>query len=229
MIITIDGPSASGKTSIARMLAQQLNFYYISSGMLFRGLAYILVHEFRYTPDKLLHTRFEDVQRALDPQRLIYEYDKENAEQLFFDGVNISNQLRDKKITEYASILATQEVVRDALVQLQHRIANQHNIIAEGRDTGSIIFPQAAVKFYLTASLTVRAQRWYSDQKTKGRELSLETAHAEVQKRDERDMNRAIAPLVIPQKAVIVDDSNLSKEQVITLMLEHIKSANQNR
>lgn len=229
MIITIDGPSASGKTSIARMLAQQLNFYYISSGMLFRGLAYILVHEFRYSSESLLHARSEDVKTALHPERLVYHYSKENAEQLFYDGVNISNQLRDKKITEYASQLATQEIVRDALVQLQHRIADHHDIIVEGRDTGSIIFPQAAVKFYLTASLTVRAQRWYSDQKAKGRDLSLETAHAEVQKRDERDMNRAIAPLVIPQKAVIVDDSNLSKEKVITLMLEHIKSAHQNR
>jgi cytidylate kinase len=229
MIITIDGPTASGKTSIARMLAQHLDFYYISSGMLFRGLAYILVHEFRYNAESLMHARQEDVQRAVDPERLIYLYTKPNGEQLFFDGVNISNQLRDKKITEYASLLGAQEIVRDALVHLQHCLATHHNIIAEGRDTGSIIFPQAAVKFYLTASLMVRAQRWYSDQKAKGRELSLETAHAEVQKRDERDMNRAIAPLVIPQKAVIVDDSNLSKEQVITLMLEHIKSANQNR
>ncbi len=229
MIITIDGPTASGKTSIARMLAKHLDFYYISSGMLFRGLAYILVHEFRYNAESLMHARQEDVQRAVDPERLVYLYTKQNGEQLFFDGVNISNQLRDKKITEYASLLGAQEIVRDALVHLQHCLATHHNIIAEGRDTGSIIFPQATVKFYLTASQSIRAGRWYSDQKLKGRELSLEQAQLEVQERDERDMNRVIAPLVIPKNAIIIDDSELLKEQVLALMLAHIKTVNQNR
>lgn len=229
MIITIDGPTASGKTSIARMLAQNLNYYYLSTGMLYRGLAYILVHEFRYQEANIINVRNEDIQNVLDSQRLVYSYSREQGEQLFFDGVNISNQLRDRKITEYASLLATQKIVREALIILQHHIAGQYNVVAEGRDTGSVIFPQAPIKFYLTASLEVRTQRWHHDQKIKGRELSLEQAQQEVEERDLRDMNRALAPLVIPKNAIIIDDSVLSKEQVLTLMVDHIKQFNQAR
>lgn len=228
MIITIDGPTASGKTTVARMLARHLHYYYLSSGMLFRGLAYILVHEFRYDAHAIERVRAENVQRALDSQRLIYSYSQAVGEQLFFDDVNISNQLRDKKITEYASILATQQIVRDALIALQHRIADHHTIVVEGRDTGSVIFPHADVKFFLTASLETRAQRWYHDQKAKSRQISLDQAHAEVQERDERDMNRPLAPLVIPNNALVIDDTHLSKEQVLERILAHI-GASQSR
>lgn len=225
MIITIDGPTASGKTTIARMLAQHLNYYYLSSGMLFRGLAYVLVHKYNYGQKTIAHVQSQDLQDALDPARLVYSYSKEQGEQLFFDGMNIGNHLRDKIITEYASILATQARVRDALTIMQHRIADHHSMVAEGRDTGSVIFPQAQVKFYLTASLDARAKRWYHDQCAKGRTLTLAQAHTEVQKRDERDMNRELAPLVIPEKAMIIDDTDLLKEQVLARMLEHINQS----
>lgn len=229
MIITIDGPSASGKTSIARMIAQHLNFYYLSSGMLFRGLAYILVHEFRYQENNIINVRLEDMQRALDPERFVYRYSNKQGEQLFFDGVDISNKLRNPQITQYSSLLGGQHMVRDALLQLQHTLADHHNLVAEGRDIGSTVFAQADIKFYLTASLQVRAQRWYHDQKAKEVHISREQALKEVQERDERDMNRVVAPLVIPKNAIIIDDSALSKEQVIALMLDHINNANQNR
>lgn len=229
MIITIDGPTASGKSSVARMLAQHLHFYYLSSGVLFRGLAYILIHEFHYQEKNIENVRVEDLRRAIDPQRFIYRYSIDQNEQLFFDGVDISNYLRNPTITQYSSLLGGQPVVRDALLKLQHTIAAQHNVVAEGRDIGSTVFANAEVKFYLTASVSVRVQRWYHDQKAKGVSISPEQALKNVQERDERDMNRATAPLVIPENALIIDSSALSKDQVLSIMLEHIKRVSPDR
>lgn len=223
MIITIDGPTASGKTTVARMLAQQLHFYYLSSGLLFRGLAYILAHEFHYDDAAMRNPRQEDIKHSLDPKRFMYRYDAQSAEQLLFDNKNITGQLRDKKITEYASLLGADLIVRNELALLQRHIADHHDLVAEGRDMGSVIFAQADVKFFLTASLLVRAGRWQHDQHAKGRDISLDEAQKEIEDRDERDTNRAIAPLIIPHNAIIIDDSNLSKEEVITLMMNHIQ------
>jgi CMP/dCMP kinase len=224
MIITIDGPTASGKTTVARMLAGKLHFYYISSGLLFRGLAYVLVHEYKYGRTQLENPQLADIQRALDPQRFVYQYNAATHEQLFFDNNNITSFLRDSAISTYASLLGTQDSVRTALEKLQHRIADHHNVVAEGRDTGSVIFPHAQIKFYLTASLEVRVARWAKDQQAKGRVITLEQAQAEVQERDERDASRALAPLCIPARAIIIDDSALAQQQVMELMeLEIIK------
>ena len=229
MIITIDGPTASGKTTIARMLASKLEFYYLSSGLLFRGLAYALVHEYHYTQERLEKPRKEDIQEIIQQKRLVYQYDKDIKEQLFFDGKNITAFLRDQKISQYSSIIGIDNEVRNALAFLQHQIADNHDLIAEGRDMGSIIFPHALVKFYLTASLAVRAGRWAHDQQIKGHILTRQQAEEEVKIRDERDANRPLAPLCIPSSAIIIDDSALTKEEVLAHMQQSITLAQQNR
>ena len=218
MIITIDGPAASGKTTIARMLAKRLGYYYLSSGLLFRGLAYALVHEYRYNEKQLENPRKEDIERIFQEKRLVYTYASDTNEQLFLDGVNITALLHDKKFSQYSSMIAINIYVRALLAEFQHEIAKSHDLIAEGRDMGSIIFPQATIKFYLTASLAVRAERWRKDQELKGRTISLEQAEEEVKSRDERDANRILAPLSIPEGAIIIDDSNLHKDQVLAVM-----------
>lgn len=222
MIITIDGPTASGKSTIARMLAHQVGYYYLNSGILFRGLAYVLVHYKNYDQDQLLHARLPDIEEIMKHGSFMYAYDTINQEQAYFNRINITAHMRDAHISNYASILAVNLDARSALARMQHAIAQNRNIVAEGRDMGSVIFPNAAVKFFLTASIEVRARRWLHDQREKGRTLSLEQATIEVQTRDERDANRSIAPLVIPQEAKIVDSSNLNKEQVVSVMQQEI-------
>lgn len=217
MIITIDGPSASGKSTIARMLANKLGFYYISSGLLFRGLAYALVHEYRYQEENLINPRPEHIEAILD--RFKYNYDLNTHEQLFFDNKNITSFLKNPKISTYASLIGTNLDVRNALAQLQRIIADNHNIIAEGRDMGSAIFPHADLKLFLTASLDVRAQRYQKDQHAKGRAITLEQAIQEIKDRDERDANRILAPLAIAQGAIIIDDSELSQQEVVDRIL----------
>ena len=220
MIITIDGPTASGKTTIARMLAQKLGYYYLSSGLLFRGLAYALVHDFFYTPEQLQNPREQDIKKAIS--QINYSYDAQNGEQLLINGKNIMQELRSQAISQYSSIIATNAQIRSALAAAQHRIADHHNLVAEGRDMGSIIFPHAKIKFFLTASLDIRAARWQQDQKAKGTEISLDEARTEIKTRDERDANRALAPLCIPEGAIIIDDSDLDKQQVLEEMVAQI-------
>ena len=223
MIITIDGPAASGKTTIARLLAQRLNYFYLSSGLLFRGLAYVLINEYYYNEEQLLQPREKDLHDVLQPNRFMYTYDAQKQEQLFFDGTNITSLLRDKGISKYASMIATNIPVRNALAVIQYNIANNRDLVAEGRDMGSIIFPKAQIKFFLTASLEVRAKRWQSDQEKKGNKLTLDQAQEEIKSRDERDANRRVAPLCVPNDAIIIDDSMLNKEQVIIMMEQRIR------
>lgn len=222
MIITIDGPAASGKTTVARMLAQKLGFYYLSSGLLFRGLAYLLIHEKGYQDQQLIDPRKNDINAVLAPTHFSYHYTPSSGEQLFFNNANITPFLKTENISYYASILALNGLVREALVELQHRLVKEHNVVAEGRDTGSAIFPHADIKFFLTASLTVRAQRYISDQAAKGRIITYEQACHEIEGRDQRDINRALAPLCIPQGALIIDDSVLSKDEVLAMIMAEI-------
>lgn len=222
MIITIDGPTASGKTTIARMLAQKLGYYYLSSGLLFRGLAYVLVQDFLYSPELINNPREHDIAKALDPSTFVYVYNHEQGEQLFVHGKNITHELRGQTLSQYASILGTHVSVRAALAALQHHIANNHDLVAEGRDMGSAIFPHAQVKFFLTASVEVRAARWQKDQNAKGKDLSLDQARIEIQTRDDRDQTRAVAPLCIPKGAIIIDDSHMPQQKVVDEMIQQI-------
>lgn len=223
MIITIDGPSISGKTSIARMLAQYLHFDYLSSGLLFRGFAYILVHQFGYHESQLSHPKINDIEAALMPSNFEYRYTREIGEQFLWQGKDITLLLSDQKIGNYASIVGTNQDVRNALAQLQHKIADDKDIVTDGRDAGSIIFPKANIKFFLTASLEVRAHRWQKNQKEIGRDIFIEQAIQEIVERDERDSNRAIAPLRIPDQAIIIDSSALTKDQVLEKLLHEVQ------
>ena len=223
MITTIDGPTASGKTTIARMLAQKLGYYYLSSGLLFRGLAYVLVHDFLYSPELINNPREHDIVKALDPRTFVYVYNHEQGEQLFVHGKNITHELRGPTLSQYASILGTHVQVRAVLAALQHHIANDHDLVAEGRDMGSAIFPHAHIKFFLTASLEVRAARWQKDQNAKGKDISSEEARQEIQTRDDRDQSRAVAPLCIPEGALIIDDSEMPQQQVVEQMIREIQ------
>lgn len=223
MIITIDGPSISGKTSIARMLARHLKYDYLSSGLLFRGLSYVLVHQFNYHELQLADPKPLDIDAAITPANFEYRYSHELGEQLFWQTKDITSFLTDQKYGKYASIIGTNQYVRNSLAQLQHKIAANKNIVTDGRDAGSVIFAHADIKFFLTASTQARAQRWQTNQKDIGRDISYEYALQEINERDERDTNRIIAPLRVPEYAIVIDSSELSQKDVLQKMLDEIQ------
>lgn len=212
MIITIDGPVASGKSTIARMLAQDLNFYYVASGMWYRALAYLLLHEAGCNLESLYDPDLDKVDHYL--QGIDYTYNDQIKERIWYQQKDITDYLKTKEIDQASSILSLNIHVRESLLKKLRTFAQNHNIVIDGRDCGSVIFPHAEVKIYLTADLHVRAKRWMFDQQNKGIRLNFQDALREVEMRDKRDSERKIAPLCIPPGAHIVDSSRLDNTQV---------------
>jgi len=155
-------------------------------------------------------------------QRLQYSYDQLSQERIFFDQEDITIFLKDKFIDHVTSIVSVNKDVRSAVTTIQRTIANDYDIVIDGRDVGSVVFPNAQVKFFVTASVAVRAERWRKDQERYGNHIVLEEAIKLISDRDERDRTRTIAPLVVPKNAIIIDTSELTIQQTIEKMLEYI-------
>lgn len=225
MIITIDGPAVSGKSTIALALAKELGGYYIYSGLLFRGAAYLLHTHAHYDEDTIQDVSDRDIDLYLDPDRFIYTYCSSRGPRVLFDDVDITQHLYGAKMGQYASLIGTNQVVRDVLKKMQHTIAEGKKlVIVDGRDSGSVVFPDADYMFFMTANLDERAQRMQHAQEKKGISISLDDARQEIQKRDMRDKSRSKAPLKKPEQAIEVDTSNLSRKETVKKILYDIQS-----
>lgn len=222
MIIAIDGPTASGKSTIAHMLAQRLGIYYVATGMLYRALAYVLVQHCRYTVTDLSCVRDEDLERCLGSAGIRYAYENGQA-MLFWGDTPITQYLKTAEMDTYASLVATQKQVRVAMVQFQRILAAQRDVVVEGRDIGSVVLPHADYKFFITASIAVRAKRWQHDQEKQGRIYSLSESEAHIKERDTRDTMREHSPLVVVPGAVVIDTSDLTKEETLERIVLSIK------
>jgi len=218
MIITIDGPSASGKSTIAQSIARELNLYYISSGLLFRALAYFLIKNYQYKPAQVNQAHESEINDFLKADRLKYTYDNAQAH-VFLDGIDITSMLKSSDLDTGASVVATNPMARQILLIFQRTFAQSHPTIIEGRDCGSVVFPHADVKFFLTAKLEVRAQRWQHLQALRSNNVSLQEAIAFVAARDKRDTERTLDPLIIPDDAHIIDNSAMDISQTVEAII----------
>lgn len=223
IIITIDGPAASGKSTIARMLAHYFGYYYVCSGLLYRGVCYILVTQYGYTPTSVNKLCQADLEACCQESLFVYTYNQEHQERVIYDTVDITPYLKDSQIDDIVPIISTHEYVRGFVKKMQHAIARNHNIVIDGRDVGSLVFPDATVKFFLTASLEVRAHRWMTDQNAHGHTYDINHAMKSVSERDEKDKNRTVAPLIIPDNAYVIDNSLLTLPETIEKMVTIIK------
>lgn len=208
MIVTIDGPVASGKSSVAKALAQQLGFKHLNSGMLYRAIAYLSAQ----SPAQE-HDWHNDL-----------TYDFVGTEPVvFWQKQPIVKELLYSPAMDVASSkVSANHVIRELLFAIQRELATRYDLVADGRDCGSVVFPDAAVKIFLTADPLVRAQRlmWSTDRHYKG--MTLEAIQAEVTMRDERDINREHAPLIVPQGGVVIDSSDLNFEQTLQACIDLI-------
>jgi len=222
MIIAIDGPTASGKSTIANALAQKLGMYYVATGLLYRALAYILVHHRRHNEQQLMHPKREDINWSMDPERFAYTYDKSKV-MICFQGVDITPFLKTKEIDYYASLIAADKQVREEMLTFQRAFAQQRNVVAEGRDIGSVVFPNAEFKFFITASPQERARRWQQDQLKKGKQYSFEESLKTITERDRRDSERTVSPLKVTKEAIIIDTTTLTKEETLQKILKIVQ------
>ena len=219
MIITIDGPTASGKSTVAHSLAKKLGFYYIDSGLFYRELSYLLVTRANYTIADLSNIKESDIQ--LYTSRCHYIYDH-NGAHVLYEETDITPHLKTKDVDLYASLIGGTSAVRIGIEENMRVLARNKDLVIDGRDTGSVVFPQADYKFFLTASLAVRAARWQVDQAKKAIVVTLAQAKEAVHARDERDTSRPVAPLCIPQGAHVIDSSTFTKEQTVEAFLKII-------
>ena len=225
MIITIDGPTASGKSSIAQLLAQSLHMNYLNSGMLYRVLAYLLLEKKYVLSEEMPQLTSDTLQTIAAENPFQYYYNSVSGQaSIIYKEHDITALLKTKKIDHAASLLALNQSVRDYLLAYQRSYAIDNDVVVEGRDCGSIVFPAADVKFFLTAAVGKRASRWQNDQKKQGIDISFDDAIIQVQDRDTRDSARTIAPLIVPLGAIVLDNSALNKQQTVERMLEYIRN-----
>jgi cytidylate kinase len=217
-VITIDGPSGSGKGTICKLLAAALGWNLLDSGALYRLTALAAKHHGVELDD-------EDALRVLaahlDIQFLVQ--DDEDELQVILEGESVTQELRLEETGVTASIVAAIPSVRDALLERQREFAQAPGLIADGRDMGTVVFPQAQLKVYLDASVEERANRRYKQLINKGVDASLELILADLINRDERDMQRTVAPLKPAEQALILDSTELSIEKVLEMILEEAR------
>ena len=215
--IAIDGPAGAGKSTIARALAQELGYYYVDTGAIYRTVAYFL---------DLLGVSPKDVdgvERYIDELTIQLTYDEAGKQHMIMNGIDVTDDIRTPDISQKASLVSAHKVVRDMLLDMQRQVAKEHNVIMDGRDIGTVVLPKATVKIFLTASAEVRAKRRTDEMLAKGQKVDFEKTLKEIQQRDYQDSHRAIAPLKQAKDAVLLDTSELDIPGVIAAMKKIIE------
>lgn len=214
MIIAIDGPSGAGKSTLGKMLAKSLNLLYLDTGAMYRavGLAVFESGKDFYNPETVIEiAQHSKIELVGEPDSL----------QIKLDGRDVSEEIRTNEVGQMASIVSTVSEVRKILVEHQRTLGenSQTGAVLDGRDIGTVVFPCADIKFFLTAKPEARARRRYEEDKTRGRITTYEETLTEINLRDERDVSRADSPLSIAEGAVVIDTSELDLHEVYEQML----------
>lgn len=215
-IITIDGPAGAGKTTIAKMVSRRLGYDYIDTGAMYRAIGWKTIRE------KIDLKAKRDVIRMVRNTRVELKK-KAGTIRVLLDGKDVTNKIRSKRSAEAASILGTMPEVREQLVKIQKRVGSSGGIVVEGRDIGTVVFPQANYKFYLDASIKERALRKYRELRARGQREKLAQLEEAIRSRDERDRNRRVAPLKIPPNALLIDSTHMSRKEVVDFILTRIE------
>jgi cytidylate kinase len=219
-VITVDGPSGSGKGTVCRLLAEKLDWDVLDSGAIYRVLSLAAIH----------HHIALDNEEALVPlaANLDVQFPIDGVTKkikVILEGEDVTHTIRNEEVGAAASKIAALPRVREALLRRQRAFRSESGLIADGRDMGTIVFPKAELKIYLTASAQERAKRRYLELKDKGLDVTLDGLLSEIEARDDRDMNRKVAPLVPAEDAIVVDTTELDAEQVFAKVTTLVKEA----
>ena len=203
-IITIDGPSGAGKSTIAKLIADKLGFKYLDTGAMYRAVTLYMIE------NQVDIKNEEEVINALNKLNIGFD----SNYRVYLDSQDITEDIRKEKVVKFVSEVSAISSVRRKMVDLQRDIAKEGNYILDGRDAGSVVFPNADYKFYLEASLEERAKRRYKEELSKEVDISFETVKESIKKRDKYDCNRKDSPLVVPENAIIIDTTNMTIDEV---------------
>ena len=220
LIITIDGPSGVGKGTLAINLVKKLKLNYLNSGSIYRSIAYIA---------KMNSIDLDNTEELINIGSSIIFHIKPDSYDIdiIYQNKAINNLIFNEEIAKIASIISSNQTLRLSLVSIQRSFAKEPGLIAEGRDMGSVIFPNAEIKLFLTANNETKAKRRLNQLKEKGINVSLTQLIDELDERDKRDLSRKASPLIIPDDALVIETDNKSIKDVQKEAMKHIKSSNQ--
>ena len=215
-VITIDGPSGSGKGTIAQLLAKKLRWHFLDSGALYRAIGWAVLHENINPSDHIM------LQKLVSTVRIeMHIPDRGEDASIICNDREITDDIRTEECGQMASITSAIPFVRAALMDRQRAMRKAPGLVTDGRDMGTVVFPDADLKFYLTASIEERALRRFNQLKNKGKHVSLRDVQEELRVRDQRDTNRAIAPSKPAEDVVFIDTTHLGVADVLQLVLQH--------
>lgn len=214
-IITIDGPTSSGKNSVGFLLAQKLGFKYIDSGMIYRAGCLKMLQE-NVSIDEL--DKILDIYKALD-----IKFENGSGWKMYLDNEDVTDKLHTPEISILVSLVASKLAVREVVKDTQRKLAENGKLVISGRDIGSEIFPDAKFKFFLTASLEERAKRRFKQLKEKDTKITYGAVLKDIMERDKQDSEREASPMRIPKDAYVLDNTNLNIEDTVAEMLKHIQ------
>ena len=210
--VAIDGPAGAGKSTIAKRLAKELGFYYVDTGAIYRTLGYFMDLVGIGPKD------IDGITRLIDEVVIEIEYDDDGSQHMFMNEIDVTEDIRSPEMSKIASAISAHKLVRDTLLDMQRDMAKKHNVIMDGRDIGTVVLPRADVKFFLTASPEVRAQRRCDELKAKGSKDSYEKVLKEIVQLDYDDSHRAVAPLKQTKNHILVDTSDMTIDEVVAHM-----------
>ena len=219
MIIAIDGPSASGKSTTAIGVASKLGITYLDTGAMYRAVTYTIL---KVKVDVANNT---SINKFLD--KINISFDKSNN--IFVDGVKLSDKIRNQNISSQASKISQNPLVREKMVEIQRKIGNTNDCVLEGRDIGTVVFPNANYKFFLVADLETRAERRYNDMIKSGENCKFKDVLDGIKKRDEMDTQRAHSPLSMADDAIVIDTGKIKINEQINKIIKIITNQKGNK
>ena len=219
LVIAIDGFSSTGKSSISKVVADTLGLIHIDTGAMYRAITLFGLRNFKNEKQEI------DLSKLLQNLNEISLEFRENSGKLeiYLNGENVSKEIRTTEVSDNVSFIAKQPKVRERLVVLQRDIAEKQGVIMDGRDIGTVVLPNADYKFFLTASADERARRRFLELQSLGIETTIEEVKQNLIERDRIDSEREISPLKQAEDAILIDNTNLNKEEIIDLILSYIK------
>ncbi|SVA39303.1 uncharacterized protein METZ01_LOCUS92157 [marine metagenome] len=219
MIVAIDGPAASGKSTTAKMVAKKLEMTYLDTGAMYRAVTLALLRSNTDLDD------YDSVCHVIDELELDI-YDKGSKTIVKLDGEDVSQAIRSMPVTENVSVVSAMKYVRQTMVEIQRNIGKKTNCVVEGRDIGTVVFPDAEFKIFMVADVNMRAERRFKDFYEMGENRSFQEVLADLKRRDEKDSTRAYSPLQKADEAIEIDTSMLSIDQQVEKIINLVKKNN---
>ena len=221
VVVAVDGPSSSGKSTIAKLVAKHFNFTYIDSGSIYRVITHLAIK------NNLIKKGDIDVVSLIDLLNncsISFSFNSNNQNVIKLDDISVEDEIRTFEISNNVSLIAEKNEIRKYVLKIQKDISKNKSVVMDGRDIGSVVFPNADFKFFLDASLDVRALRRWNELKLSEKDLEFEEVKKDLSKRDEKDINRKFSPLTRSKDSMLIDSNELEINEVVDIIIDIIET-----